>query len=135
MNISSWNNWFAKVKKNSTLIESYISQDTQDFNNNVKDASTLTEQQTIRNIDFKPIWQKVNLLKFFIEHLCPLDEFLYKRCITLWNYFSASIDLKKFDDFQKLLKFFAMISKSVTHKLLTECKGLKIILYYFLIRK
>ena len=122
MKISDWVDWFGMVKKNSALIESYIGFDTNDFNNNIKETSSHTEDIGGR-IDFKPIWQKVNLLKFFIEHLCPLDEFLYNRCITLWNFFDTSIDLKKFIHFEKLLKFFTNISKAIINKLSIGCKG------------
>jgi len=121
MEIAEWNSWFGKAKKNSVLVESYISLEAKDLNNNIKASNSLTE-----TIDFIPVWQKVNLLKSFIEHLCLIDDFLYKRCIALWGYFdnaSNSFDLKKFSHFKKLLTFTRAISKPIICKLSTECKG------------
>ncbi len=121
MEIAEWNSWFGKAKKNSVLVESYISLEAKDLNNNIKASNSLNE-----TIDFIPVWQKVNLLKSFIEHLCPIDDFLYKRCNTLWKYFdnaSNSFDLKKFLHYQRLVKFTSTISQAIISKLSTECKG------------
>ena len=116
MNHADWENWFTNVKKVSFLVENFINLFPCDNNNN-------DEQFLEKYVEFKSLWQKVTLLKFFIEHLCHLDKFFYLRCITLWNSFDKSIDLKSFKYFQKLLKFLKNISNLMEKKYAVVCKG------------
>jgi hypothetical protein len=60
MEIAEWNSWFGKAKKNSVLVESYISLEAKDLNNNIKTSNSLNE-----TIDFIPAWQKVNMLVLY----------------------------------------------------------------------
>ena len=117
MKAEDWNNWFIKVKKNSALIEHYVSHFPSDENNNS------VESNSANYVDFKPLWQKVNVVKFFIEHVCHIDQILYKRCIMLWKAFDTPLDLKKIEHFEKLLKFLKTISNAMTAKYTIQCKG------------
>ena len=116
MNPADWENWFTNVKKVSFLVENFINLFPCDNNNN-------NEQFLDKYGEFKSLWQKVTLLKFFIEHLCHLDKLLYLRCITLWNSFDKSIELKNFKYFEKLLKFLKNISTMMEKKYTLVCKG------------
>ena len=120
MKRAEWENWFKDVKMNSLLVETYLGLCPTDQNNNVVGDCGIYEKI---NVEFKSLWQKVNLVKMFIEHLCHIDKLLYARCINLWNYFDASLDLKSFEYFEKLLKFVRLISGPMSKKYLNQCRG------------
>ena len=124
MKNTEWQDWFNDVKKNTRLIEHYIALYSSELNadNNNETAEPNTNDSFTLN-SFRSVWQKVLLLKFFIEHLCHIDQALYVRCITLWNYFEKDLDLKEMKHFAKLFKFIKMISNMMDKKYSVTCKG------------
>lgn len=116
MKIIDWESWFSDVKKNTRLIDQYIALYPSDLNGDKSEKAF-----TLKS--FRSVWQKVLLLKIFIEHLCHIDQLLYGRCMTLWNYFDKDLDLKQMVFFRKLLKFIQMISKMIDNKYSKACKG------------
>lgn len=111
MKTNEWEIWFDNVKKGSLLVENFLNTFTIDEDN---------------LIDFETLWQKVSLLKFFIEHLCHIDKLIYVRCFTLWKEFDNlenPVDFKRIDCFTKLLKFISLLSTAILRKYTAECKG------------
>ncbi len=115
-----WNEWFKRTKKFSLLIETFIRLFPQDKEN---------EKEEEEYSQFRSIWHRVVILKFFIENICHIDDKMYVRCIQLWNYLDTEmqgeiqrkikINFKKYQSFERLMKFLDMINKS----LLKHCKG------------
>ena len=124
MIIKEWQVWFNDVKKNTRLIEQYIALYSSELNiENKKAAIESKTNDTLTLKSFRSVWQKVLLLKFFIEHLCHIDQSLYIRCITLWNFFDKDLDLKEMKYFARLLEFIKFISIVMDKKCLVTCKG------------
>ncbi len=124
MIIKEWQVWFNDVKKNTRLIEQYIALYSSELNiENKKAAIESKTNDTLTLKSFRSVWQKVLLLKFFIEHFCHIDQSLYICCITLWNFFDKDLDLKEMKYFARLLKFIKMISIVMDKKCLVTCKG------------
>ena len=112
MKSNEWYQWFENVKKGSLLVENYLNKFILDDDD---------------SLDFQSLWQKVSLLKFFIEHLCHIDKIIYTRCFTLWKEFDNAentVDFKRIDCFNKLMKFLKNISISLLRKYVAECQGI-----------
>jgi hypothetical protein len=107
MKMNEWKEWFSRVEKSSMAIQNFINL-----------YPELTSENNDESKEFKTLWRKVILLKYYIEHLCYNNDFLYDRCILLWNYFKESSDLKKNDPYSKLIKFLTLITKAVNPKFL-----------------
>ena len=124
MKVLEWEGWFTNVKKYTFLIETYMNLfPCTDYNNNQTNEIDTGDSESETYALFKSLWQRVTVLKFFIEHLCHIDKVLYIRCITLWNFFDQSFDIKKEQYFSKLTKFIKSISNTMNKKYLTQCKG------------
>ena len=110
MKQQEWNDWFKKAKKFSLLIETFISLFPQQ-----KEEQDYSE--------FRSVWQKVVILKFFIENVCHIDDRMYVKCIQLWNYLDINkkmnVNLKIYESFERLIKFLDIMNKSFRKK----CNG------------
>ena len=108
-----WIDWFNKMKKISSLTNSFLE---------------MFPNENVQSNDFKTIWQKTNLIKYFIENLCIKsdNDKIYSRCVTLWNLFKGAIDFKKYECFEKLMKTLKLIingTKKTTFEQNKPCEG------------
>jgi hypothetical protein len=124
MNESDWKLWSSNVENVSQIIEAYLNS-----------FSHLDEIDS----DLKSLWQRCILIKLFVQHICPLNNLIYKRCVTLWNFFTPDagqtaqkIDLKSGDTFSKLIKFLNMLLKLINSNKRKKCEGCDSFDYEFL---
>ena len=112
MEISEWQEWFIKCKNAVILIKAYMNLD--------------LDANLTKDPEFEALWEKVILVKFYIEHICYNEEFLFNRCIVLWNFFKEKTNFKKYETFQlftKILKSINNMLKKQKIKDAEKCTG------------
>lgn len=104
-----WLDWLEKVKYSSHLIENFLH---------------LNESHSEN--EFRSYWQKVSIMKYFIEHLCKPNDSLYLRCFYIWKKLEGEFDIKKMDSFNKIINFVDITNRCIAEKLKTDaikCNG------------
>lgn len=77
--------------------------------------------------EFRSFWERVCVIKYYIDHLCKTDVVPYNLCIYLWNNLNMrDLDLKQAASFDKVIIFVNMIKNFITIEIankVDKCKG------------
>lgn len=111
MNKNDWKQMFKKASNGSFLIENFMK---------------LFEHNTSNVVEFHSLWERITIIKLFIEHVCDDNHVenadMYSYCIRLWNYLKEPIYLKTKETLEQLINFINTISRGQKMKFEKEFK-------------
>lgn len=115
MKANEWNEWLENMNIYRELIELVILQQ------KTTNATNDEMKQALRSF-----WERVSVIKYFIEDLCKPEIVQYKLSYSLWQSLGSNANMKKTESFEKVIRYVDIVNRLTRKDIENQaekCKG------------
>lgn len=115
MKANEWNEWLENMNTYRELIELVLLQQ------KTTNAANDEKKQSLRSF-----WERVSVIKYFIEDLCKPEIVQYKLSYSLWQSLGSNANMKKIESFKKVITYVDIVNRLTRKDIENQaekCKG------------